>query len=55
KPIAVANLKDSTGKIGTKSPSLSRDGLKLYFASDRAGGQGGLDIYSATVLDLKLK
>jgi len=55
KPIAVSNLKDSTGKIGTKSPSLSRDGLKLYFASDRAGGQGGLDIYSATVLELKLK
>ena len=55
KPIAVSNLKDLTGKIGTKSPSLSRDGLKLYFASDRAGGQGGLDIYSATVLELKLK
>ena len=55
KPIVVSNLKDSTGKIGTKSPSLSRDGLKLYFASDRAGGQGGLDIYSATVLELKLK
>ncbi len=55
KPIAVSNLKNSTGKIGTKSPSLSKDGLKLYFASDRAGGQGGLDIYSATVLELKLK
>ncbi|NBY01501.1 MAG: hypothetical protein EBQ87_05915 [Planctomycetes bacterium] len=55
KPVSVSNLKDSTGKIGAKSPSLSRDGLKLYFASDRAGGQGGLDIYSATVSELKLK
>jgi hypothetical protein len=26
-------------------PSISRDGLSLYFASTRAGGQGGLDIY----------
>ncbi|NDH06772.1 hypothetical protein EBX93_12770 [bacterium] len=55
KPVAVSNLRESTGKIGTKSPSLSRDGLKLYFASDRAGGQGGLDIYSANVMELKLK
>jgi len=26
-------------------PAISRDGLSLYFVSDRAGGQGGLDIY----------
>jgi WD40-like Beta Propeller Repeat len=26
-------------------PAISRDGLSLYFASNRAGGQGGLDIY----------
>lgn len=28
-------------------PALSRDGLLLYFASDRPGGQGGLDIWVA--------
>jgi Tol biopolymer transport system component len=26
-------------------PALSRDGLSLYFASSRAGGAGGLDLY----------
>jgi Tol biopolymer transport system component len=26
-------------------PALSRDGLSLYFASTRAGGAGGLDLY----------
>jgi len=29
-------------------PSISRDGLTLYFASNRAGGYGGLDIYTST-------
>lgn len=27
------------------SPAISADGQRLYFASDRAGGQGGLDIW----------
>jgi hypothetical protein len=27
------------------SPCLSRDGTMLYFASDRPGGKGGLDIW----------
>jgi peptidoglycan-associated lipoprotein len=27
------------------SPAFSKDGKTLYFASDRAGGSGGLDIY----------
>lgn len=30
------------------APSFSPDGKSLYFASARAGGQGGLDIYRAT-------
>jgi Tol biopolymer transport system component len=29
-------------------PSISRDGRRLFFASNRAGGYGGLDIYIAT-------
>jgi Tol biopolymer transport system component len=29
-------------------PSISRDGLTLYFASNRSGGYGGLDIYTST-------
>lgn len=31
-----------------KSASLSADGKSLYFASDRPGGLGGMDIYVAT-------
>ncbi len=30
------------------SPSLSADGLSLYFQSDRSGGQGYFDLYVAT-------
>jgi WD40-like Beta Propeller Repeat len=29
-------------------PALRRDGLELYFDSNRPGGAGGLDIWSAT-------
>jgi len=29
-------------------PSIARDGLTLYFASNRLGGYGGLDIYAST-------
>ncbi|MCS6976700.1 MAG: hypothetical protein NZM31_06770 [Gemmatales bacterium] len=51
KPITVLN--HSEGKIGTCSPSLSTDGRFLYFASDRPGGKGGLDLYYVLVNDLK--
>lgn len=54
-PMPVSNLNSPQGKTGDKSPCFSRDGLRLYFSSDRPGGQGGLDIYSALVTDLKLK
>ena len=31
-----------------RQPSLSSDGLSMYFASDRAGGEGGMDLYVST-------
>jgi outer membrane protein OmpA-like peptidoglycan-associated protein len=31
------------------TPTFSRDGKTLYFASNRPGGQGGIDLYSAQV------
>lgn len=53
KPEPLAGLNSDTGKIGSKSPSLSRDGNILYFASDRDGGKGGLDIWAVPVAKLK--
>jgi outer membrane protein OmpA-like peptidoglycan-associated protein/tetratricopeptide (TPR) repeat protein len=35
---------DGIGTIGY--PTISSDGLKMYFVSDAPGGSGGLDIYS---------
>ncbi|HTF82127.1 MAG TPA: hypothetical protein VL947_10390, partial [Cytophagales bacterium] len=35
----------------TSTPMLSPDGKTLYFASDRKGGQGGIDLYKATWQD----
>ena len=36
------------GAAGDLSCCLSYDGLELYFASDRGGGQGGLDLWVST-------
>lgn len=38
-------ISDSIGWDG--SPAFSRDGKTLYFASNRRGGKGGLDLYRA--------
>ena len=38
-------ISDSLGWDG--SPAFSRDGKTLYFASNRRGGKGGLDLYRA--------
>lgn len=46
KPQPALGLDGSGGTLGDLSPNLSRDGLTLYFASDRPGGKGGLDLYS---------
>lgn len=44
------NLKElpfNSKKFSNCHPSLSRDGKTLYFASDRPGGYGGMDIYKS--------
>jgi len=35
----------NSDEFSTCHPTLSRDGRRLYFASDRPGGFGGMDIY----------
>ncbi len=51
-PIPAITFAES--KIGTISPRLNRDGKTLYFASDKPGGKGGLDIYYVAISELKL-
>jgi hypothetical protein len=51
KPVEPLNHKDS--QKGDCSPRLSPDGMFLYFASDRPGGKGGLDLYAVPMADLK--
>jgi hypothetical protein len=45
KPEPLDELNSAEGKRGDRSPNLTRDGGLLYFASDRPGGKGGLDLY----------
>jgi hypothetical protein len=51
-PEEVAGLAHPDAKLGDRSPGLTRDGLTLYFASDRPGGKGGLDLWLIRVADL---
>lgn len=45
-PFGSARRVDELSAPGVEtSPAVSADGLTLWFASDRAGGQGGLDIW----------
>jgi hypothetical protein len=55
KPEALDELNSADGATGDRSPGLSRDGTMLYFASDRPGGKGGLDLYVVPTADLKKK
>lgn len=43
-PTPIASLNTDADEIGA---ALSRDGSRLYFASNRVGGQGGFDIWMA--------
>lgn len=53
KPEPLTELNNAEGPTGDKSPNLSRDGLFLYFASDRSGGKGGLDLWVIPTSQLK--
>jgi hypothetical protein len=46
KPEPLERLNHPEAPRGDMSPSLSRDGSKLYFSSDRPGGKGGLDLWA---------
>jgi ketosteroid isomerase-like protein len=46
KPVNLGAPLNSGGADG--SPSLTADGLELYFNSNKPGGQGGLDLWVAT-------
>ncbi len=47
-PIAVSSINSSGWE---SQPSISSDGKKLYFASKRAGGKGGSDIWMSVILN----
>jgi len=44
----VRDLPFNSSEFNTAHPSISADGDRLYFASDRPGGLGGMDIYVVT-------
>jgi hypothetical protein len=50
-PVSIETLPGSSSLLNTPAvdgcPSLSPDGLELYFTSNRTGGQGGVDIWVA--------
>jgi hypothetical protein len=51
-PQPLAGLNHPNAQRGDLSPCLSYDGAYLFFASDRPGGNGGLDIWWITTLEL---
>jgi hypothetical protein len=55
KPVALDRLNHPEGKTGDRSPNLTKNGALLYFASDRPGGKGGLDLYVIQTALLKKK
>jgi hypothetical protein len=55
KPEHLEELNCEEAPAGDKSPCLSRDGSLLYFASDRPGGKGGLDLWVVPTNQLSKK
>jgi WD40-like Beta Propeller Repeat len=55
RPEPLTELNHADGPRGDMSPCLSADGKKLYFASDRPGGKGGLDLWVVPTVQLGAK
>ncbi len=55
KPELLTTLNHPEGPRGDLSPCLSADGTRLYFASDRPGGKGGLDLWMSPTALFKEK
>jgi Tol biopolymer transport system component len=55
KPEPLTTLNSPEAPKGDRSPCLSRDGSRLYFASDRPGGKGGWDLWVIPTYVLKKK
>ncbi len=53
-PKPLVNLNHPDGKQGDMAPSLSPSGNTLFFASDRPGGSGGLDLWMVKTSELKV-
>lgn len=49
--INIQSCSFNSEEFNTGQPSLSSDGTKLLFASDKEGGFGGIDIYSVDIVD----
>jgi hypothetical protein len=55
KPEPLTALNHPDGPRGDMSPCLTAAGTRLYFASDRPGGKGGLDLWTIPTAQLKAK
>ena len=49
----IAELPFNNDNYDCSHPSVSPDGRRLYFASNRSGGFGGMDLYVSTLIDGK--
>lgn len=47
----ITELAINVPNFSTAHPSVSKDGKQLFFASNRPGGEGGMDIYSVALND----
>jgi len=47
----IVELPFNSEKFSNSHPTLSKDGQRLYFSSDRKGGFGGMDIYVSEKID----